>query len=66
MARDIPDKDVIHQIEKRICLVENDDRFQAEPVAVQINAPLALTQVALKARLQALQEIHALLKEGGW
>lgn len=52
-------------IEKQIELIEKDSRFETEPVAVQINAPLALIQVALKTRLQALQEVRILLEEGG-
>jgi len=49
---------------KEIAEVEADERFHYEPAAVQINAPLALEQVALKARHRSATQVLKLLREG--
>lgn len=42
---------ILEEIEK----LESDDRLKGKPALVQINAPLALIQVALKSRIDALK-----------
>ena len=42
------------EIRARIAEIEADDRFSYEPALVQVNAPLALVQVDLKANRAAL------------
>lgn len=41
--------------------IEADERFHYEPAHVQINAPLALIQVGMKARHATLTKMKALL-----
>ena len=43
------------EIQKAIKSVESDDRVKAPPANVDINAPLALVQVDLKAKLMTLK-----------
>jgi hypothetical protein len=40
-----------------ILKIETDSRFRDKPALVQVNAPLALIQVEMKARHQALSEV---------
>ena len=47
------------EIEKKIKEIEADDRFQAPPAIVDINAPLALVQVDLKAKHNMLKWVLA-------
>jgi hypothetical protein len=49
-------------IDSEIVRIEVDSRYQAKPALVQVNAPLALIQVEMKARRQALREIRAQLE----
>lgn len=44
-------------IEEKLKEVESDERLSSPPALVQINAPLALIQVDLKARVQILKWI---------
>ncbi len=57
--------DLVRWVEKQIHVIEVDARYQDEPATVQVNAPLAMIQISLKARLQVLQQIQILLKAGG-
>ena len=41
----------------RIKKIEADSRFQAKPALVTINAPLALEQLSMKARLGVMKEV---------
>jgi hypothetical protein len=43
------------EIRQKIAEIKRDGRYKAAPALVQINAPLALIQVNLKGRLEALQ-----------
>lgn len=43
------------EIEWRIQEIKGDSRYSYPPVLVQINAPLALEQVAMKCKVQALE-----------
>ena len=56
--------DVSVWVQNQINVIEADSRYHDKPASVQVNAPLALIQVSLKTRLQVLQQIQILLKEG--
>jgi hypothetical protein len=43
------------EIRSEIKKIEADERFHYEPANVEINAPLALEQVSMKARRRALR-----------
>lgn len=43
------------KIKKRIAELEKDDRFTQPTASVQINAPLALIQVGIASKIDALQ-----------
>lgn len=43
------------QIEQQLKALESDERLKEEPALVQINAPLALIQVSIKAKIQTLR-----------
>jgi hypothetical protein len=43
------------KIQAMIDRIEKDDRYNYEPASVQINAPLALIQVEMKAQVRALK-----------
>ena len=48
-------------VEGRIAEIKADERYGYPPALVQINAPLALIQVDLEARLQAYEAVLELL-----
>ncbi len=54
---------VIEKIQDMITEIEKDDRFKAEPAAVQVNAPLALIQVELSTKRTVLKSVLKMLKE---
>ena len=56
--------DVSVWVQNQINVIESDSRYHDKPAAVQVNAPLALVQISLKTRLQVLQQVQILLKEG--
>lgn len=62
-----PDNYIIEKlkewIEKEKQEIINDERFSYPPAQVQINAPLALIQVNMKARIQCLKEIETQILE---
>ena len=43
------------EIRKQIKSLEADDRYRDEPAQVQVNAPLALIQVEMQAKIDALK-----------
>ena len=43
------------EIQKAINMIKNDDRYKAPCATVQINAPLALVQVELEAKVSTLE-----------
>lgn len=57
-------KDAFDFIREEIARVSADERLSYPPADVTINAPLALIQVALKSRIQALQWLHKQLIHG--
>lgn len=50
--------------ETEIAKIEADDRYQAKPADVRVNAPLALEQVNMRATLQALKAVLKKLESG--
>ena len=50
-------KELKKWIEASIDELKSDDRMQGEPATVDINAPLALIQVAIKGRIHALNQV---------
>ncbi len=64
-TEEVDTKDTLRWVEQQIKVVESDSRFKAEPASMHVNAPLAFIQVSLKTRLQVLQQVRILLKEGG-
>lgn len=50
-------------IDQQIAEVEADDRYHYKSANIQTNAPLALIQVDLKAKMRALQSVKAVLLE---
>ena len=46
-------------IENEIAVIDADERFHYKPAMVQINAPLALIQVHLEARMELAQRLLA-------
>lgn len=53
------------QITARIAEIKKDPRFSYPPAQVQVNAPLALIQVEMKSRVEALEWVleHSCEKE---
>lgn len=51
-------EETIAKINTREAEIRGDDRFQAEPATIQVNAPLALIQVTLETELATLQRIR--------
>lgn len=57
-------QDTLRQwVEAELAQIEADERVHYAPAKIQINAPLALIQIELKTRRQALREIEARLPE---
>ena len=54
-------KELRDWLKAEIKKIDDDARFHYEPALVQINAPLALEQVAMKARMRTLKEVQSLL-----
>ena len=52
-----------HWVEVEDQKIEDDERFHYPAAQVQINAPLALIQVSLKSRRQAIKEVKAMLEK---
>lgn len=48
-------------VQKQITEIKADSRFKARPALVQVNAPLALIQVNMKAQLQAYENVLVML-----
>ncbi len=48
-------------LQREIKVIESDERFRYKAALVQVNAPLALIQVNLKSRHQALTEVLKML-----
>ena len=55
--------DVKKAINAQIAEIKADSRFKDRPALVQVNAPLALIQVNLKAQLQAYENVLLMLKQ---
>ena len=53
--------ELIEWLQEEIDKIENDDRHHYAPALVQVNAPLALIQVGLETRKQALQQMKKIL-----
>lgn len=51
------------KVKTRLKEIEEDNRYQRDDVAVQINAPLAMVQVDLKARHSILKWVLDELEE---
>jgi hypothetical protein len=45
----------ITEIKQEIKALKMDNRYKAKPALIQINAPLALIQVSIDARVRALE-----------
>ena len=43
------------EIQKEIRRIKSDERWSYPPAMVQVNAPLALIQMGMKARVEALE-----------
>ena len=43
------------RIRQKLHELKSDDRLKGKPASVQINAPLALIQLSLEARIEALE-----------
>jgi len=54
---------IIEKIQKIIDEIEIDDRFKAEPAAVQVNAPLALIQTELSTKHAVLKSVLKMFEE---
>jgi len=54
-------KELRDWLKAEIKKIDDDERFHYEPALVQINAPLALEQVAMKSRMRTLKEVQSLL-----
>ncbi len=52
---------LLEWIDAELAKITTDERYRAKTALVQVNAPLALIQVALKARWQALQDARAFI-----
>ena len=48
---------VVDYIDAEIKKIEDDERHHYPPALIQVNAPLALIQVQLQARRDALEEV---------
>ena len=44
-------------VDDEIATIESDERYQDEPALVQINAPLALIQVGMSAKMGLLKKL---------
>lgn len=49
---------LLEEVKKRISEIETDDRYKAEPANVNINAPLALIQMAMKGQIFVLKWVE--------
>ena len=62
-------KPLRERLDGEIAEIDGDERFHYGPALVQVNAPLALIQVDMKARMMLAKELRALLDppapEGG-
>ena len=52
---------VVGEIESRIASIEKDERYNYPPAQIQINAPLALIQVDMKASVCALRWVLSII-----
>lgn len=52
---------ILEQIHKDMERIEKDERYQAEPAQVQINAPLALIQVEMTAQMKVLKKYEKMI-----
>ncbi|MCH9852958.1 MAG: hypothetical protein K0U45_05580 [Alphaproteobacteria bacterium] len=52
-------------INQQIGEIENDERYKRENADVMINAPLALTQIALRERRLVLRKINQIIHDEG-
>ena len=43
--------------------IDGDKRYHYKPARVEVNAPLALEQMAMHARMRTLKELETMLKE---
>lgn len=55
---------IVNQINKWIAEVESDERLSYPPANAQVNAPLALAQVALENRLYMLKHMLDFIERG--
>jgi len=56
-------KELLAWVDEQIDIIECDSRYQARPALVEINAPLALIQVGMKARMSVLKEVKKRLED---
>ena len=49
--------ELIRWVDEQIAIIEADDRYHCKPALVEVNAPLALIQVELTARMQVLKAV---------
>jgi len=56
-------KELKSWVDDKLREIEADDRFQAKPAPVQVNAPLALVQVELRTYYLVLKKIQKKLEE---
>lgn len=54
-------REVKAAIRKEITAIKSDSRFKDKPALVQVNAPLALIQVNMKARLHVYENVLLML-----
>lgn len=50
-------------VDTELAAINADERFHYKPALVEVNAPLALIQVGLKARYQVLSKVRAFLQK---
>jgi len=53
------------EILAEVVRIQDDERYSYPPALVQVNAPLALIQTEMRAKVSALEWVLAKIKNGG-